>query len=453
MRELVPTMTVDRVKGYLNKFSKPLDKKVIDLYNERFVRYVRMASEDKSSRIFIASVVWAEMRKSTAYKVDLSLDCHAIVQQAQCECGAGQGPNAHCKHVAAVLYGLTAFCETGDIVTELTCTQVLQTFHKSQTFKGSPLKASDMQTLRGRSSTGATGALVFDPRPAHRRNCVETADRFRSVCLNSAMEFEQPMPVQQLYPPANIAALCKDHNYMAISPEDTYLKENLITAITPEQVADIEEETRGQGKNARWKQLRLQHITSSRFGEICKATRRKNMTAFAKELTVHKDLRTKAVMHGRTYEPIAVEKSESKWGLKTRECGLYISDQYPQLAASPDRLVDQDTVMEIKCPWTCCEEIISSKTVPYLKTADGVLTLDKTHDYYYQVQGQLLCSNRKRCIFIVYTFKDIVRVNIKRDDEFIAEMVTKLVGFYNTHFKSAIINKFLYRDYYAHDFQ
>ena len=70
------------------------------------------------------STVWAEMRKSVSYRVDISLNEDGIIQETQCECGAGQGPSADCKHVVTVLFGLTCFTATADVLTELTCTQV-----------------------------------------------------------------------------------------------------------------------------------------------------------------------------------------------------------------------------------------------------------------------------------------------------------------------------------------
>ena len=73
---------------------------------------------------FISSVVWAEMKKSVSYTVDIHLDKNGVVDEAQCECGAGQGPTAHCKHVAAVLYAAVQFSTTGQVLCEVTCTQV-----------------------------------------------------------------------------------------------------------------------------------------------------------------------------------------------------------------------------------------------------------------------------------------------------------------------------------------
>ena len=55
--------------------------------------------------------------------VNIALNDDGIVEESQCECGAGQGPTGHCKHVSAVLYGLTCFADSSDVLTELTCTQ------------------------------------------------------------------------------------------------------------------------------------------------------------------------------------------------------------------------------------------------------------------------------------------------------------------------------------------
>ena len=65
------------------------------------------------------------MSKSVSYTVDICLDMNMIVQEAQCECGAGQGPVAQCKHIGCVLYALHMFDDNKEILSEQTCTQVL----------------------------------------------------------------------------------------------------------------------------------------------------------------------------------------------------------------------------------------------------------------------------------------------------------------------------------------
>ena len=90
----------------------------------RFLHCLRATLPDKDSLVFVYAVVWAEMKKTASYRVDASFRSDGVVEACQCECGAGEGPTAHCKHVGAVLYGLSCFYQSGDILTELTCTQV-----------------------------------------------------------------------------------------------------------------------------------------------------------------------------------------------------------------------------------------------------------------------------------------------------------------------------------------
>lgn len=88
----------------------------------RYMRCLRMAHSNQCS--FWTSVVWAEMRKAVSYKVDVSIDARGVIQETQCECGAGQGPSAHCKHVVCVLFAVVQYAATGEVLCEVTCTQV-----------------------------------------------------------------------------------------------------------------------------------------------------------------------------------------------------------------------------------------------------------------------------------------------------------------------------------------
>ena len=108
-----------------------------------------------------------------------------------------------------------------------------------------------------------------------------------------------------------------------------------------------------------------------------------------------------------------------------------------------DTIVDEDTILEVKCPYAHKDKAICPTTVPYLKSNGGTLMLNASHNYYYQVQGQMLCTKRKRCLFVIYSFKDLVVIEIPRDELFIKSMLDKLRIFYKSHFEPAIINKFV----------
>ena len=107
-----------------------------------------------------------------------------------------------------------------------------------------------------------------------------------------------------------------------------------------------------------------------------------------------KSINTLATAHGISYEQVAFERFESSYSQtgKVTKCGLIVSDSVPYLAGSPDGLVGMDSILEIKCPYQARDREISHISIPYLKETDNVLSLNKNHNYFYQIQGQLFCS-------------------------------------------------------------
>lgn len=258
------------------------------------------------------------------------------------------------------------------------------------------------------------------------------------------------MPVRQLFSPASIPGLAHDHDYAKLTMEDDFLEKIGVTRISKEEAITVELCTRGQASSKRWHEERHLRLTSSHFSEICKATEKKNMVSLAESLATSKDLKTAPILHGRKYETVAVEQFEHLTGLKTAKCGLFVCLLHPFLAASPDRVISEDSIVEIKCPYTAKDREISSVTVPYLKPANmdsTELTLDKNHMYYFQVQGQLLCSRRKYCHFVVFTLRDLKVVRVPFDQPFVDSMVAKLKRFFGNHFREVVLNKHFYRHY------
>lgn len=82
-----------------------------------------------------------------------------------------------------------------------------------------------------------------------------------------------------------------------------------------------------------------------------------------------------------------------------------------------------------------------TKTVPFLKEEDGKLVLDKSHNYFYQIQGNLFCTGATVCDLIVYTFKDLKTIRVDRDEQFIQIMVTKLQEFYKKNISKMLFFK------------
>ena len=409
MRETFPSITSTRISEYLLQMDKAVEPKYEDMYYQRYIRCVRSAKNNDMT--YVRGVVWAEVRESTAYTVDGLFDKFGVIQEAQCECGAGQGPTAHCEHVCCILLASSKFSSSGDIMTEVTCTEKLQTFHHTKAYKASPIKSAAFPAIRKRRKR-----IVFDPRPPKYRKA-NTFSRVRNVVLNNTTT--RKMPIFQLFEPANPYALANDHDYLPRTMVEQFLLDNDLASVTLERVNFIEQVTMGQISSRDWHHYRKMRLTSSNFGEICKATERKNINALADRLSSVQVISTPAISHGQKYESVAVEQYEEKFYTRTRKCGVFICPEHSFLAASPDRILDENTVIEVKCPYVARNKEITIATVPYLRMNADKMTLNPRHDYHYQIQGQLLCTKRTKCHFVVFTLKDMCVVEIERDNEMI----------------------------------
>lgn len=177
-----------------------------------------------------------------------------------------------------------------------------------------------------------------------------------------------------------------------------------------------------------------------------------NFEKLARDMLKTHEVRCAAVDHGNMYEKTALKKYEEISGHQSTECGLFVCKDYPFLSSSPDGLVDDDKVVEVKCPYAARNSIISSSSVKYLHETVSGFELLTDHDYYYQVQGQMMCTDREVCDLIVFTFEDVKVLKFPRNDDFITEMTKQLELFYNSYFKKALLDKYFYRNYRSYKF-
>ena len=456
----LPSITIANINSWLSENGKTLTAaNPPSLYTSSFLRVLR--SVKHNNLIFIKGQCSAEMKKHISYWIDISIDAEVAIIEGQCDCAAGMGPKANCKHICVVLYALYDLTCRGQLQLQTTCTQELQTFHKAKPFLASPLKANIILPKKATVNNNTNAPLNFDPRSTKYQNAPGYTSFVRNMVLNYCYQSsngESSMPFVQMYNPANPYALESDHQYMSKTCTDKLLDDLHVTAITPEIVTDIERNTHGQADNKYWLENRCLRLHSSNFGKICKATDRMDKNEFARRLTTCNDLRSvPAIIYGKENESTAIEKYKEVSGKNVSRCGTFVSCLLPYLAASPDGLVNDNLLIEVKCPFSARNQLITNTSVPYLykevdENSNTCLKLDSNHDYYYQVQGQLFASNRSMCDFVVYTQKDIYVSRIVRDQIFIDKMIEKLTLFFNDYFKPALKHALFYHNYYAFKF-
>ena len=165
-----------------------------------------------------------------------------------------------------------------------------------------------------------------------------------------------------------------------------------------------------------WLQLRCGVVTASNFTAVLsKGTTRKTylMKLVAERLTgeVPESFSNKATQWGTDHEPMARANYELETGACVNGIAFIAVDDW--VGVSPDGLIGDDGLIEIKCPNTTThiETFLSNKMPTKHKP---------------QVQGQLWASGRQWCDFVSYDprlpGKELFITRVVRDDDYIAEI-------------------------------
>ena len=174
-----------------------------------------------------------------------------------------------------------------------------------------------------------------------------------------------------------------------------------------------------------WATARLGIPTASRFDSILTAKTRKPSSSsekymselIAERLLGHSvtDVSSAFMARGSELEKRAVAAYEFEHDCETREAGLFLSDD-DAYGASPDRLVGEDGLLEIKCP----------SAIVHVMALRGLQ--DEAHTS--QCQGQMLVTGRKWVDLVFYNPSlPRAEVRIERDESYIMDLRGALLSF------------------------
>ena len=216
------------------------------------------------------------------------------------------------------------------------------------------------------------------------------------------------------------------------SKRETFL---LNLKISNEEKLEIMKKTTLQNACPVWREERRKRLTASNFGVICNKLPHTKCDTIVKKI-LYSNFDNASLRYGRIHEKDAIDHLKSI-DVNVNECGLIIDEELPFLAATPDGLIGDDGIVEIKCPSSASdltpEEAIIQRKVKFwlINKQTNEINLNKKHIYFYQVQGQLHISKRNYCIFVLWTPKGIKIEKIERDDAFWDNnMKEKLIKFY-----------------------
>ncbi|XP_038064580.1 uncharacterized protein LOC119734986 isoform X1 [Patiria miniata] len=230
---------------------------------------------------------------------------------------------------------------------------------------------------------------------------------------------------------------------LTLKPE--FAECNAVTPLTEQEAVDLEQATVGQASCIHWFETREKRLTSSLFGKILKRKKAVNQSFLMSLFGFNsKADSSPAVMYGKNHEDEAkMVFAERNPHLHVHNCGFVVNPAFSFLGASPDGKVcdgGQTGILEVKCPYSArgmmVREAVASIPQFYMvkSTSDNsALALKRDHDYYYQVQGQLMVTGAPFCDFVVYTDRDVYVERILPDVELWNAMLDKLAAFYLKH--------------------
>ena len=184
-------------------------------------------------------------------------------------------------------------------------------------------------------------------------------------------------------------------------------------------------------RSDQWFAARIGKVTASRVADVLAKTKtgysatRDNYMAqlVCERLTGEKgeSFTNAAMQHGTDTEPLARAAYESLKDVLVDEVGFVPHPSIEMAGASPDGLVGDDGLLEIKCPNTATHiETLLSQTVP--------------SKYNTQMQFQMACTNRSWCDFVSFDNRlpqelQLFVKRVPRDDVFIKQTEDEIVKF------------------------
>jgi putative phage-type endonuclease len=185
-----------------------------------------------------------------------------------------------------------------------------------------------------------------------------------------------------------------------------------------------------QGSDS-WFQVRIGKVTASRVADVIAKTKtgysatRDNYMAqlVCERLTGQKgdSFSNAAMQHGTETEPLARLSYEVTQNVLVDEVGFVPHPSIKMAGASPDGLVGDDGLLEIKCPNTATHiETLLSQTVP--------------GKYNTQMQFQMACTGRQWCDFVSFDNRlpeelQLFVKRVPRDTVFIRLIEAEIIQF------------------------
>ncbi|XP_045162742.1 uncharacterized protein LOC123527393 [Mercenaria mercenaria] len=285
-------------------------------------------------------------------------------------CPAGNGRS--CRHISAVLYAVTLAWSSG--VGGTTCTDVSQAWGRGASKSLTHEKLSDItfnrpsahtlkicrENVSNNDSTPNTNQFLDhkDLEESVQRSAVKSL-----VCKGTMLYQILHAPEQETveinditHGPHNIDQTSPVTNKLPCKNCEHFYQKYICLSL--ESIGLVESKTKNQDSNL-WSETRKLRITASKANSVPKSNRA-DPNKFINNQLYPRFKGNAATQHGKRNEPKAMEWFQQVTDIPVAKSGIVVCPEEPYFAASPDGIVNENTIIEIKCPTRPLQDLISS---------------------------------------------------------------------------------------------
>ncbi|XP_071144096.1 uncharacterized protein [Mytilus edulis] len=402
------------------------------------------------ARMYLKADVRASQTVSRVNEAYVICSMDGTVEQGWCTCMAGQGLS--CSHVGAVIWKVERAVRNN--MTGASCTDENAMWNRGTKRNIEPRPLSNIVFKKPKQ-----GENLLEDLNVNAPGVRDTPMYYSSQELRTAVE---PSPLLPLFKikgttinksfvskPAAKENIPKDHGehdslsscQRCASFYSKYLAVDLARTVK------LQTDTINQSKSVLWKDTRKIRITASSASKVpIKETT--DCTNFIREHLHPKFIGNKFTKHGQEGETAAKGYLLTN-GHRVIEKGTYVSSERNWLSASPDGILNDDTLLEIKCTvpsakWTTLNELFTGQKYDVQMNNNGILVLKVkgNRGFFLQIQLTMFCTELRKCKLLIWLNPDEFQfIEVPYDEQYVCEHVARLRTFYFKKMMNIIVDE------------
>ncbi|CAF1538171.1 unnamed protein product [Adineta ricciae] len=424
------------------------------LFKNHFVHSIAVSR--RFIEVTIIAKCRAQMKKAVTYEVKLLINTNrpADIISGCCQCVAGQGPKAACKHIAALYFGLLDY---DDKKLYDARTQRLQEWHKPTRRSSNPVALQDIDfgCLRhGMTSQESPQYLTFlkdytfVPRAETTLQQLLVKYNQESTIAASFFVSEQPSSADSPLPGRVVSQSPVAFDFSTDPSIIQYYYEKI--HVSSNEISKIEIATRGQAACAQWfKDRKIRILGKLIFNSSFESNATECVClhgASGYEMKINSSELIDIIFG------YAEEKRKMNICTSTYPSGLLIDQTAPYLCCSPDALVvevvnNTKSFGILECKYVYADEhatwdsLIAARENFCLEWKDIQLQLRSDHPYYYQLIALLGIIDYAWIDICILKGQDVHIQRLTKNDMVWSKIKQKLTKFYFKYFLPQILKE------------